>query len=195
MKTRSLLSMLALGVGGFAMLWLAVPATTVDAAPTLKPEVVEALEAALDDELKAAAFYRAVMEKHGTLRPFDHVVKAERRHADHLLVLFERYGLDVPDNRWIEHDFEVAETVKAVCEQAVTAEIENIELYDGFLVSVAEEDVHQVFTWLRDASEDRHLPAFQRCVERDGRRAGRGMGMGRGKGAGACGGGCACGQG
>lgn len=171
----------------------AAPVFEPETAETLEPATVEALEAALDDELKAAAFYRAVMDQHGELHPFDHVVHAEQRHADHLLALFARYGLEVPANRWAEHEFEIAETVKGVCEQAVEAEIENIELYDAFLVSVSQDDIQQVFTWLRDASEDRHLPAFQRCVDRDGRRAGRGMGVGRGGGCGkGAGAGCAC---
>jgi hypothetical protein len=61
----------------------------------------EGLLAALDDEYRAHAIYPQVPADFGeNLLPFANIVEAETRHIDHLLGLFRRYGLDVPDNPW-----------------------------------------------------------------------------------------------
>ena len=42
--------------------------------------------------------------------------------------------------------------------------IENAALYDELFSKVDNQDIIAVFTSLRDASQDKHLPAFQRCA-------------------------------
>lgn len=158
----------------------------------------DALRKALDDERKAAATYQAVMAEHGEVLPFAHIVEAERRHQRRLTSLFAKYGLDVPADPWPERELEVPATLAAACEQAIAAERANVALYDELLAEVEEDDVRLVFGQLQAASEDHHLPAFQRCVDGGGQYAGPGGGHGRhgeGRGCGDCCGGCAGGAG
>ena len=120
---------------------------------------------ALDDERKAEATYGAVIEKFGPVRPFIRIIEAERRHAAALERQMLRLGIPIPANTWSGKDVAPDSLAKA-CEEAITAEIENIALYDRLLPSVEDPQVLRVLTNLQAASRDRHLPAFRRCLER-----------------------------
>lgn len=143
---------------------------SIGAAPAvagqLDERTVEALHEALDDERHAIAFYTAVIDKLGNVRPFVNIVRAEERHEAALLRLFEAYGLDVPKDRWADYEFDVPDTRAAACAVSVDAEIDNIAMYDRFLEFVEEPYIRQVFHNLRAGSADRHLPAFRRCARR-----------------------------
>ena len=119
-----------------------------------------------------------MIAEQGEIRPFTNIVHAEVRHADHLLLLFERYGIDVPEDAWAAKSIEVPASRAEACTRAIETEIANIALYDTFLEFVEPADVRDVFTRLRDASRDRHLPAFERCAAGGG--GGRGPGPGHG---------------
>ena len=107
----------------------------------------------------------------GPVRPFVNIVEAEARHISALLALFERCGMTPPENRWAGKTPRFA-SVHDACSAGVQAEIDNVILYDRLLESTQRPDIRHVFQALRSASQDRHLPAFRRCVERGG--AGRG---------------------
>jgi hypothetical protein len=126
-------------------------------------EEIEALSLTLNDEFKAEAIYQKVLGKFGDVRPFSNIINAEQKHSDSLIQLYEKYGLTVPENDWYD---KVAEynSVQEACEAGVMAEIENIELYEELFSKVNNQDITAVFTSLRDASRDKHLPAFEKCV-------------------------------
>lgn len=133
---------------------------------TLDDRTREALLAALDDERKAEAFYRAVIAKLGEIRPFSNIVNAEVRHQTMLLPLLKRYGIAVPANPYDGAHFDVPATRAEACAMGVTSEVENIALYDRLLPTIVEADIKSAFSVLRAASADRHLPAFERCAGR-----------------------------
>jgi len=71
------------------------------------------------------------------------------------------------------------------CEAGVAAEIANDEMYDRLLGATQRPDILTVLRTLQEASQQRHLAAFQHCAQHsagggDGRGAGRHMG-GRGR--------------
>lgn len=134
--------------------------------PLTDTEIAD-LHAALDDEYRARATYAQVLADFGEVRPFANIVAAESRHVDALVRLFERYGVEVPPDPWpgrVEHYASLAEA----CAAGVAAEVENAGLYDRLLAGTDRADVLEVYGNLRSASQDRHLPAFRRCVERGG---------------------------
>jgi hypothetical protein len=133
----------------------------------------QALLAALDDEYKAHATYEQVIRDFGAQRPFTNIVEAEARHIAALLALFERHRLTVPPNPW-PGKVPRYQSVDAACAAAVQAEVDNAVLYRRLLASTRRPDILAVFQALHSASQDRHLPAFQRCVQRlAGRRGAR----------------------
>lgn len=165
------------------------------------PQSLEkALNEALMDEYKARAFYGKVIEAFGAVRPFVNIVEAEQNHVEELLPLFHRYNVPVPDDDWPAR-VQVPASLLEACQAAVEAEIDNAAMYDRLVAAVADfPDVSATLRRLQAASQDRHLPAFQRCVAREsdenvgpGRGRGRGFGPdragGSGRGAGPGGGG------
>jgi len=123
---------------------------------------------ALDDEYKSRATYAGVIEDFGAVRPFVNIVEAEKRHISALLRLFERYGIAPPPDRWTGSSPRFS-SLSAACAEAVQAEIDNAAIYDRVLKTTTRADILSVYHALRDASLDRHLPAFRRCAEREGR--------------------------
>ena len=153
---------------------------------TLTHDETEALREALDDEHRSWAIYRQVLDDFGDVRPFSNIVEAEARHIRALEQLFERFGLEVPPNPWVGRAPRY-ESQQEACRAAVEAEIDNDQLYDRLMANTTRADILAVFQRLREASRDRHLPAFRRCVERGqggGCGPGRGQGRGRGRGRG-----------
>ncbi len=132
-----------------------------------------ALHDALDDEYRAWATYDQIVHDLGPERPFVNIVEAEARHIAALRSLFERYGLEVPENPWPGRVPRFA-SVREACAAGIEAEVENTALFDRLMRSTHREDILAVFRNLQRASQERHLPAFRRCATR---------GQGRGAGA------------
>jgi hypothetical protein len=124
-----------------------------------------ALLDALDDEYKAWTTYDQVIRDLGEVRPFINIREAEGRHIAALLKLFERYGLAAPPNRWPGNTPRYRDVATA-CRAGIAGEIENVALYDRLLRATSRPDILSVLEALREASQERHLPGFQRCAQR-----------------------------
>lgn len=143
------------------------PASAVSAAglaSQLDGQTQDALIAAIQDEYKARAFYKKVIDKFGAARPFSNIIKAEEQHVQALIPLFTNYGIPIPPDNWYSQVPQFA-SIQEACAAGVHAEIENIAMYDGFFSFVQEQDIIRVFTVLRNASQYGHLPAFERCAQ------------------------------
>jgi hypothetical protein len=132
---------------------------------TLSATEVDGLLEALDDEYKAWATYDLVIRDFGEIRPFTNIREAEARHINALVTLFRAYELTPPENNWIGK-VEHFDSVSSACAAAVQGEIDNAELYERLLQSTDRPDILRVYRNLMDASQSRHLPAFQRCMDR-----------------------------
>lgn len=161
---------------------------------SLTEEEISVLMTALDDEYHSWASYDQVIADFGEVRPFSNICDAEARHIEALCTLFSRYGLAVPENLWLGNVDRYAD-LHAACEAGVAAEIANGEMYERLIRQTQRPDILRVLRNLQEASQQRHLVAFQRCVQRleggtdgaDGRggRGGKGeRGGGRGGGRG-----------
>ncbi|CCJ08956.1 DUF2202 domain-containing protein [Methylocystis sp. SC2] len=128
-------------------------------------KTIGALREALDDEYKARATYQSVIDRFGPVRPFVNIIEAEERHANALLRLFERFGIEPPKDRWAGL-VPAPSSLAEACEAGVEAEIENAAMYARLLAQVSDARVRDVLTRLQQASQQRHLPAFRRCAER-----------------------------
>jgi len=106
-----------------------------------------------------------VIADFGEASPFSNIREAEARHIEALCTLFARYGLAVPENPWPGKVARYA-SVQAACEAGVAAEIANGEMYQRLLGSSLRPDIVTVLRNLQEASQQRHLPAFQRCARR-----------------------------
>lgn len=123
-----------------------------------------ALYEALDDEYRSLTTYEQVIADFGVTAPFSHIREAEQRHIEALSELFVRYGLAVPENPWLGKAERYA-SLQAACEASVAAEIANGEIYERLLRATEHQDILTVFRNLQEASQQNHLPAFQRCAQ------------------------------
>ena len=132
---------------------------------TLSEAEIHALNEALDDEYHAWATYDQVIADFGEVPPFSNIREAEARHIEALYTLFAHYGLAVPENPW---PGKVARytSLQAACAAGVSAEIANGEMYERLLGSSQRPDIIRVLRNLQEASQQRHLAAFQRCAQR-----------------------------
>lgn len=128
---------------------------------------VRALNEALDDEYHSWATYDQVIADFGEIRPFTNIRDAEARHIEALGGLFKRYDVPLPANTWPGRAPRF-DSVQAACEAAVAAEIANGEMYERLLGATQRPDIVAVLRKLQAASQQRHLPAFQRCGQRGG---------------------------
>jgi hypothetical protein len=129
---------------------------------TDRDRLITALGEALQDEYKARATYRQIIQRFGPVRPFINIVNSEERHIRALLTLFHRYQIPVPADTWPGR-VTIPDSVAAACQEGVVAEIENGELYNRLLeMTQLYPDVQQVFRNLQRASQQNHLRAFQR---------------------------------
>jgi rubrerythrin len=121
----------------------------------------DALRAALLDEYNAEAYYSSVLDKFGSSRRLENIRRAEQRHAQTLLALFERYGVAPPERDAVDAPA-VPETLQSAMQHAADVEVKNVDLYDELIEAAGHEDIRSVFERLRDASLNHHLPALQR---------------------------------
>lgn len=131
----------------------------------LNTQTRQAMVDAINDEYRARAFYSAAIAKFGSVRPFSNIVRAEDRHVSLWKTLLTQYGLPIPADTFAGK-VSVPSTFTAACQQGVDTEIANVAMYDRFLGFVQQSDLRAAFTQLRRVSQERHLPAFQRCVSR-----------------------------
>lgn len=142
---------------------------------------INALHEALEDEYQSWSIYDQVIQDFGEVRPFINIREAEARHIEALRTLYVRYDLAMPDNPW-PGKVERYATVHDACVASVAAEIANGDLYDRLFAEPMRADIVTVLRNLQEASIERHLPAFQRCVERGDAGGGGGHGCGQGQG-------------
>ncbi len=91
------------------------------------------------------------------------IQQAEEKHIAALVTLYDRYGLAVPENEW-PGAVPTFDSLTEACAAAAQAEIDNAALYDQLLSLVDNPDIIRAFTALQQASQTKHLPAFEACA-------------------------------
>lgn len=161
-KSSFLAQWMLSGIAVFGIVTVIFSSIEAIAQPQLDAQTQQAMIEAIQDEYRARAFYNAVLQKFGDVRPFSNIVKAENNHVQLWNALFAQYEISVPPDTFAGN-VQVPETFKAACEAGVENEVANVQMYDRFLQFVKPADLRAAFTRLRQVSQERHLPAFQRC--------------------------------
>jgi hypothetical protein len=119
---------------------------------------------ALEDEYMSWATYDQVISDFAEVRRFINIRDAEARHIQALCSLFISYEIPKPENNWPGRIAQY-ETLHEACEAAVVAGIKNGQMYQSLFKMTAREDILIVLWNFQEASQKRHLAAFQRCLE------------------------------
>jgi len=131
------------------------------------PEIVLAALMGPDGEYSAAASYLAVLDKYGSVEPYQTIYQAELRHIDALIRQLERLGEDVPENPYLGQ-ITAPDDLVAAAEAWAIGEVLNVELYDLLISKTENESLLKVLGNLRSASLESHLPAFELAAQGDG---------------------------
>ena len=168
-KTALMLTVLAVAALFGAALAQRGPGARASA--SLSPEAEKALLEALtgpEGEYAAYAMYDAVIAKFGEVEPYVSIREAEARHIEALKRLLDRYGIAYPENPYLGK-VPTPESLEEAARNWAEGEINNVAMYDRLLPLVqAYPDVVRVFSNLRWASQEKHLPAFQAAAEAGG---------------------------
>lgn len=141
-----------------------------DSAVTNSEATADALLQALmdpDGEYAAYAMYTAVLDKFGQVEPYVSIREAESRHIDALVRQLERLGVEVPSNPYLGK-VEAPADLTTAAQAWAEGEIDNVALYDTLLASTTDANATKVFTNLRRASLEMHLPMFELAAENGG---------------------------
>lgn len=120
-----------------------------------------------EGEYAAAASYQAVIDKFGQVEPYVAIKAGEERHAAALTRQLTRMGVSVPDNPYLGI-LEAPADLQAAAQAWADGEIVNVELYDKLLMQTDSANLTRVFSNLRRASLEEHLPAFEAAALGDG---------------------------
>jgi hypothetical protein len=125
------------------------------------------LDLSIQDEYRSRATYARVLVDFPNQKPFSNIVEAEVQHISAVSTLFTNRGLAVPADTYAIDAVSSFSTLVAACSAAANGESATYKMYEDFLAKLAEEpaDVVNVFTNLRNASRDKHLPAFINCAK------------------------------
>lgn len=128
-----------------------------------------AWEALMDPEgeYAAAASYAAVIDAFGPVEPYVTIKEGEERHIDALTRQLDRMGVDVPPNPYLGI-LPAPADLQAAAQAWADGEVLNVALYDDLLAQTDDANLTRVFTNLRRASLEEHLPAFQAAADNGG---------------------------
>ncbi len=118
----------------------------------------------VQDEYLAHAEYIAIMEKFGQMKPYINIAKSEETHLSYLEEVYLSFDMEFPEDTSAQHVV-IPENLLEAAKVGVQAEIENIAMYELFMIHELPDNVYEVFYVLKSGSEN-HLKAFQKQVER-----------------------------
>lgn len=119
---------------------------------------------AIQDEYLAYGEYEYILSTFGNQKPFSNIIKAEEKHIEMLKVLFEKYKIQLPFDDSKNHLI-IPNSIEESLKAGVQAEIENIAMYEDFLIQQLPDDVKSVFNELMNASKS-HLDAFEKNLSK-----------------------------
>ncbi len=152
------------GAGGYGPGYGPGIGLTLTAGSALNETALAALTAGIQDEYNAYNTYQMIIDQFGPVLPFVNIQAAEAQHIAVLGRAFTRYGVAIPAAQLLTEVPQFS-TVAEACAAGVQVETANAALYDRWIAQVqAYPDLVQVFTALRDASLNSHLPALELCA-------------------------------
>ena len=130
---------------------------------TLSDQEAADLVEAIQEEYTAMNTYLAVIDELGDVQPFSRIAQSEQQHANALIRVAERFGVEVPENTGEVADIEWS-TLEEACQLGVTFEQIDADLYEELLPNTTNPILIRVYTNLQRASLNNHLPAFEACL-------------------------------
>jgi len=117
-------------------------------------------------EYAAEARYAAFIDAFGSVQPYVSIKTAEEQHIRALTQQLERFGAEVPANPYLDQS--APADLEAAAQAGIKGEKSNVAMYDKLLPQVTDTGLTRVFTNLRRASLETHLPLLEAAAENGG---------------------------
>lgn len=138
--------------------------------PPVDPTARAAWDALMgpDGEYAAAASYQAVIDRYGPVEPYISIKAGEERHIEALVRQLGRFDTTAPANPYLGKIAAPTDLTSAAKAWA-DGEVANVAMYDELLIAAKNDPgLTRVFTNLRRASQEMHLPAFKAAADNGG---------------------------
>lgn len=122
------------------------------------------LKYSLEDEYIAKNEYDKIIKTFGQIKPFTNIIQSEKTHIYEIITLMKEYNLNsnIVNENEIAKQIKVPLTLIECYEASITAEIDNIAMYEKFLKEKnLPKNLEDLFIKLSTASKN-HLNAFKR---------------------------------
>ncbi|MDD5151254.1 MAG: hypothetical protein PHC28_12395 [Flavobacterium sp.] len=123
------------------------------------PEV-QALNLAIDGKFKSRAVSWKALNEFGETAPFEKMAESEQQVIDYIKIFFTKYSIQVPENEWLmKINFNSTEEA---CKKGINVEEENIRLYDEFSGKLKNQEIIELFSFLKSTAEN-NIKIFENC--------------------------------
>ncbi|MFV0481313.1 MAG: hypothetical protein ACK5LP_04955 [Campylobacteraceae bacterium] len=120
----------------------------------------QALRIALFSHIKLYEKAKLLVEKFSSIPPFVDVLKCEEEAIGALVVLFEKYEVELVKNTTTSY-IKLSNSFLEACEIGVADELSMILMYNKFIPLVKEEDIKDLFYKLQALSYNELLPQYR----------------------------------
>ena len=117
-------------------------------------------------EYAAEARYAAIIDAFGSVQPYVNIRSAEEQHISALTRQLERFGAEVPANPFLDED--APADLEAAAQAGIQGEKAIVAMYDKLLGQVTDTGLMRVFTNLRRAAQETHLPLLEAAARNGG---------------------------
>jgi hypothetical protein len=128
---------------------------------TIEIETEKALLAAWNDTKQAQLIYQTVIYRFGKTQPFVTILREERQHEEMIMSLLVKYGVEIPKESMELKNY-TAKNLTEAYNLAIEKEKASIALYEKYIKVVKLPCVWHTFSYIKNESKEKHLPAFQR---------------------------------
>jgi hypothetical protein len=124
-----------------------------------------ALIQAADEQYKLQIIYGQVIEKYGRINPFITILRSKEQFMLVIISLFDKYGLDVPKNPYVNEEFVIGESIRKSCLFLEETEKKSQKLFEEDLLTLAEDydDITIVFRSVVNTSRNSHITHLNGC--------------------------------
>lgn len=147
--------------------WWMVFVTEQSMLPVEVQEVVLEKLLGAEGEYAAYAIYAAILEEYGEVKPFSKIIASAAKHIDELKHILDQYEILYPVENPYLGGIQAPESLASAAQAAVNAKIAEGTRYERQLEILANYSyILEEFVSFQTASQEKHLPAFQRAAAR-----------------------------
>lgn len=124
-----------------------------------------AMVRAVEMEYETYALYSAATDKFADAEPFLSITANESFNIGNLITVFDTYGFELPENKYIKKDVKLADTMQEVCEAALALEVKHAKVYESVDLDIlGYVDVEAALGAFAISAKNNYIPSLTACI-------------------------------